>query len=267
MKSLVWLLLALSLAGSNLVWAEASNLVRVEVLVFQHVDGQSDRWPMPALSEFAELPDPISRAGEQMSGPPESSQGLAAAAVAAMGPSWPPLYTDYSEHSDLFQAALGRLRSSSDYRVLANLGWIQPLERNARPQPVRVRGQDRLLLPDQPEASPRFVFGRPLGGGSVARNSQYQLDGSLTVRQRQFSHVDLDLVWQALEPPAFSAAPLSPIAAGDEPFLTHRLQTSRPIRLDRLEYFDSPWLGVIVLVQEWSRPDQIGTVNTPEQAP
>lgn len=255
MKRVFWLLLTVSLVGPGPSWADDADLVRVDVVVFQHVNGQSDRWPMSVADDFVDLPDPITRAGAMTANVSAASQALQLSAAETPGPVWPALFSDHSQHSDVFQSALQRIQSSSDYLLLSNLSWIQPLARNARPQPVRIRGKQELRLNDKPDPPSRLVFGRPIAAGPEPAVTRYQLDGSITVRQRQFRHVDLDLVWQEPQPWAVSAGSLAPLARGEFEVLTHRLQTSRPIGLDRLEYFDSPWLGVIVMVQEWSRPD------------
>ncbi|MEE4295765.1 MAG: CsiV family protein [Wenzhouxiangella sp.] len=255
MKRVFWLLLVSSLIGSGPGWAEDSDRVLVEVVVFQHVNGQSDRWPMPVADQFADLPDPLTRADVMMVNAPAVPRTEQRSTGDPHGPSWPPLYTHTGQHSEVFQRALSRIQSSRDYLILSNLSWIQPLARNTRPQAVRIRGNEELRLDDEPAPPPRLIFGRAIDGGPGPEANPYQLDGSITVRQRQFRHVDLDLVWQEPQLWLGPSGPLSPVAQGEPEVLTHRLQTSRPIGLDRLEYFDSPWLGVIVLVQEWSRPD------------
>jgi hypothetical protein len=247
--------MALSLIVPGPSLAEDSDLVRVEVLVFQHANGQSDRWPATVNREFSELPDPIARAEDF----PVNFEGVSprsqSANLGPLAPSWPPLYTRTGQNSDLFQSVVERIEASSIYRVLSRVEWIQPLSRNARPQAVRLRGEQELQLDEDDTPPSRFVFGRPLD--NEAEPASYQLDGSITVRQRQFRHIDLDLVWQEPEPSSMAAGVLSPVAPNDSEVLIHRLRTSRPINLDRLEYFDSSWLGVIVLVQEWSRSDAL----------
>lgn len=113
----------------------------------------------------------------------------------------------------------------------------------------------------------------------------YELDGTLRMRRSRFLHIDMDLefrlpgpAWErefpaqpadllepgfewlgeAPEPPAVPQdMPLSGPAGGDaqdmelpviEPFELHRLQQSRQIRSNTLQYFDSAFLGAIVRV-------------------
>lgn len=255
MNRVFWLLLVASLLGSSMSRAADSDLVQVEVLVFQHLNGQSDRWPMPITDDFAALPDPVRKAEEMAANLSAGGQWGQPPSVAAIGPSWPPLYTETGQHSDAFQRALERIQSSSDYRLLSSRSWIQPLTRNVRSEAVRVRSDQTLQPQPEPRSTPRLVFGRPLDPEPGQEPTHYQLDGSVTVRQRQFTHVDLDLLWQEQPPWLTSNGPLSPVASEGVKVLTHRLQTSRLVQMDRLEYFDSAWLGVIILVQEWTRPD------------
>ena len=103
----------------------------------------------------------------------------------------------------------------------------------------------------------------------------YQLDGTVTLRRSRFLHLDVRLDWR--EPvfseesldeegvsdadfssllPSYPAQPSSTDSpSGDEDeaaplpvpdsFLVHRLEQSRLVRTDRLEYFDHPVLGVL----------------------
>lgn len=270
--------LALPLPGR----AEEQTLVRVEVIVFQHADGRPDRWPAWSDHAFSALPDPQERArlaawtarGQPGSARPDEAAGEAEAArpggitpglnpadqqaspesrAASLepdsddspGPVWPDFYVGLPALSSTMQQAQQRLEASPQYQVLTKVTWLQPLERGVTTRPVRIRGSQALAI-NWSEASPASLpiepsLPRPLAMPEI----QYRLDGSLHLRQRQFSHVDLDLVWS--EPaPANRRAP----QLGHDRRI-HRLKQSRPIRLDRLEYFDSAWLGVLVRVEEW----------------
>lgn len=270
--------LALPLLGR----AEEQTVVRVEVIVFQHADGRPDRWPARPDDAFSALPDPQERArlaawsarGQPRSARPDEAGGdgeparpdgttprlnlarqqarpasraasLRPDSDASPGPVWPDFYVGLPALSSTMQQAHQRLEASPQYQVLTKVTWLQPLERGVTTRPVRIRGSQALAI-NWSEASPASLpieasQPRPLAMPEI----QYRLDGSLHLRQRQFSHVDLDLVWS--EPaPADRRAPQL-----DHDRRIHRLNLSRPIRLDRLEYFDSPWLGVLVRVEEW----------------
>lgn len=101
----------------------------------------------------------------------------------------------------------------------------------------------------------------------------YRLDGTVQLRRSRFLHVDLDLeyrlegpAWERMFPdpdparledgfewvgeaPAVNEPRLPPLANLDpEPFRLHRLNQSRQVRTDTLQYFDSAFLGAIVRV-------------------
>ncbi|MFW5816226.1 MAG: CsiV family protein [Wenzhouxiangella sp.] len=273
---LVWAALALPLPGR----AEPQTVVRVEVIVFQHTDGRPDRWPAPFDDAFAALPDPQERARlaawtarrqptparpDETDGPTESpgrttprqSRGERPARAGAgqsspppgeadlPGPAWPDFYVALPALSATMQQAHQRLEASPQYQVLTKVAWLQPLERGAATQPVRIRGNQALAIDWSGAGPTRSPVEPSLAPAPAMPEIRYRLDGSLHLRQRQFSHVDLDLVWSEPAPARQRAPQLS------HDRRIHRLKLSRTIRLDRLEYFDSPWLGVLVRVEEW----------------
>lgn len=252
---IVFLLLSLPIPGQ----AESSDIVRVELVVFQHVQGRSDRWPGQFVDAFAALPDPQENARlaawtarikpddarlegghERSLAPPEQALG-----VMPYGPSWPEFYVGLPEFSPDMEQAISRLQDSPQYRVLTTMAWLQPLARDRQTRPVRVRGTDPLTI-DWSKTSPMPIELETLVVPPVsAPEIRYRLDGSLHLRQRQFRHVDLELVWS-------DPAPIEALAPRPETqVLVHRLNLSRPVLMDRLEYFDSSWLGVLVRVEEW----------------
>ncbi|MCA1780547.1 MAG: peptidoglycan binding protein CsiV, partial [Xanthomonadaceae bacterium] len=163
-------------------------------------------------------------------------------------PVWPDFAVALPELSNTMQRSLQRLQSSQDYRVLTSLAWLQPLERQTTSSAMRIHGREALAI-DSTATTPTGVFADPAIEPPAALPSiRYRLDGSLRLRQRQFRHVDLNLVWseRATEPER--------MREGGHDVLVHRLKLSRPIQLNRLEYFDSPWLGVLVHVEPWERP-------------
>lgn len=284
------LLLALPLLGQ----ATPETVVRVEVIVFQHVDGRPDRWPARSEDALTPLPDPLESARlaawtarleprQSRLDPPAADDRLPAApdrpadgivqsptgapepgAIAAratrppfQGPTWPDFYVALPDHSPTMQRAARRLTDSARHRVLTSVAWLQPLDRLSATLPVRVRGTEPLWI-DWTETVPTGVTVEgPVAPPAAVPAIRYRLDGSVQVRQRQFRHVDLDLVWSEYAP----IGELTPESLHD--LRVHRLNLSRPIRLDRLEYFDSPWLGVLVLVEEWQgwAPDSPGQAS------
>lgn len=270
--------------------AAADDLVRVEVLVFKHQGGQSDRWPASQLSDFSALIDPRTQAlladwsarplspeeqasrsaapdspsevetrvfGDAVSMPlePEADRlaeqppSLTAYSQESSGPAWPELFVHDDTLSATMQRALGRLRSSAGHQVLSVTTWLQPLSRQAASPSVRVRDDSPLSVAWLQSPSVEFQLENGVLGPALLPEARYRLDGSVRVRQRQFRHVDLDLIWSD---PVASAHPETGLEAAA--FELHRLRQSRPIQLGRLEYFDSAWLGVLILVETWERP-------------
>jgi hypothetical protein len=163
----------------------------------------------------------------------------------AHGPVWPEFYVGLPQFSAAMGQAISRLQDSSQYRVLTKMAWLQPLERDRPTRPVRIRGTEPLTV-DWTRTRPiPMDFEALVAPPVLSPEIQYRLDGSLHLRQRQFRHVDLDLVWSDPAP----AGALAPRV--EDQVLVHRLNLSRPIRMDRLEYFDSAWLGVVVRVEQW----------------
>ncbi|HMA97969.1 MAG TPA: CsiV family protein, partial [Wenzhouxiangella sp.] len=230
-------------------------------IVFQHANGQSDRWPAPLTDDYSSLVDPRIRSRQTdwnatagligRPGPTTPSN----LDVEDQGVSWPPRYVNLEDQSPVIRQALQRLEESSRYRVLTKLSWIQPLDRDVRTRAVRVRGDELLSLDrtSTPSLIRTIRTHAPSDGFSL--QPQYRLDGSLTLRQQQFRHVDLDLVWREPAPTSQVPGIFAPSSEASPELLIHRLKLSRPIGLDRLEYFDSAWLGVLVYVQEWIRPE------------
>ena len=167
----------------------------------------------------------------------------------------------------MIERALERLEENGNYRVLTQLSWIQPLERGVASQPVRVRGDEQLQHLSHSNTALVQTISPWRPSGQINPETAYRLDGSLTLRQQQFRHVDLDLVWRELAPSLPSAGLLAPPDDAPPDVLIHRLKLSRPIGLDRLEYFDSSWLGVLVFVQEWTGAESGNAVGQPTAGP
>lgn len=254
--------LLVSVFGLPLTTVMAEELVRVEVLVFKHAYGQSDRWPVDELPDFSSLVDPRRQAQDTDWSAPGSfarsvNDGSLASAPAIPAPlapaAWelvpPQRFVHDGQLSDNMLRALERLRASDSYEVLSMTTWLQPLERGRAGARVRIR-DDHALDTGQSRIEPApLSFGRVVSPPPDVPASIYRLDGSIRIRQRQFRHAELDLTWTDSRDPA---APGAFISTAD--FEVHRLQQSRPIQLGRLEYFDSPWLGALVLVEAWQDP-------------
>lgn len=91
----------------------------------------------------------------------------------------------------------------------------------------------------------------------------YRLDGSVMLKRSRFLHLDLDLrlreaVFEEHAPArrnlltAYPGDAKSPQGVAEPPrpssFLVYRLKQSRQVKTNRLEYFDSPVLGVLAYI-------------------
>ena len=167
-------------------------------------------------------------------------------------PTWPDRYLALERLSPKMERALERLENSAGHDVLAWRAWHQPLARGLAGERVRIHD-------DQPVAADWLKL-TPVGLSiSEERDSKvsetltpafhYRLDGGIRLRQRQFMHLESDLHWRTEQ----VSSPWMPrLELHDEPtggYQLHRLNQSRTVRPDRLEYFDSSWLGMLVLIE------------------
>jgi hypothetical protein len=173
------------------------------------------------------------------------------------GPVYPDPFLQLETLSPAMQRAWDRLAASGEFRPLAWRAWHQPLSRNRLSPQVRIHDEVPLRL----EWSGLMIPGLPGAGHGwqteqLMPKADYRLDGSLRLRQRQFMHVELDLVWrEPVDVDEFYAGPLALDELPESGFRQHRLTQSRTVRAGRLEYFDSSWLAVLVLVERWE-PDE-----------
>ncbi len=175
------------------------------------------------------------------------------------------------EMSEVMQEAWRKLRLSAPFRPEQYLSWEQGSQ---APFPVlRVHDLEVVLIEDayaelrKPSEDETIVFG-DMAGDEPGENGEepelpdptlfYRLDGTVTLTQTRFLHLDLDL---QLREALFDAEWMSNNAAvvdrsGQEnpderlptSFLVHRLQQRRQVKTARMEYFDNPVLGALVFV-------------------
>ncbi len=272
---------------------DSPPIVRVEVIVLLHLDGQSDRyrleqaadlsaltdpllnarqsaWPAPdiepdpdeyptepdwdQISEtlHLDLPEAVSDVMETITHPPDP--------VEALQVLYPPAYVNLDRLGTEMRSAWDRLERSSGHQALAWRAWYQPLSRQVPSETIRMH-DDHLMNIHWLELE--RLLGQPVdandsgpGLGLIAALTppvHYRLDGSLRIRQRQFTHADIDLVWH--EPLQTGPGPLAPEHLAPGGFDIHRIRQSRTIRSGRMEYFDSNWLGVLIRIEPWEHPN------------
>ncbi len=97
----------------------------------------------------------------------------------------------------------------------------------------------------------------------------YRLDGTVMLRRSRFLHLDIDIeLRQAVfDEQALTAAPV--LSEESEPgesepplpssFLIHQIKQNRQVKSQRMEYFDSPVLGVLLWITPFELEDEAET--------
>ena len=290
-------------AASESVAVEYPPVYRVELIVFSHADGRSDRIRGAGPLDFTDRSDPllVARANAMAE---RQLAGLAGFLPVARVPGEirettpylqsqertlrpiPPVYSALGDLSRPIQRAMDRLLDAPEYDPVTARAWIQLAPRNRPIAAMRIHDQtvvDRVEPEDGQSLVPVpnvLPFG-PLTEMPPPALDIYRLDGTLRLRRRQFLHLDLDLAWQArarglanrMPPTEESAAVTSGTESGQGEWQLHRLQQSRIVEPGRLEYFDSSLFGVLVLIERFEQvvpeieiPEpQPATPNTPTQ--
>ncbi|MGK7295706.1 MAG: CsiV family protein [Candidatus Wenzhouxiangella sp. M2_3B_020] len=258
---------------------EYPPVYRVELVVFEHVGGDSDRRRALAPAAFATLLDPLLVARA------EDAADLAVTELRPLLPMLPkpggvdeftpylesesttlkpipPVFAALGEHSGPIRGVLQRLSESDAFEPVATRAWIQPARRGRATPALRMHDDlvvdtlspgpirsplffpHRLRVPVRVDARGRVV-GEPLFDAPPPPQAVYRVDGSARLRRRQFLHLDLDLVWQQ------RSEAIGP--AGEPEWRLHRLAQSRVVEPGRVEYFDSSRFGVLALVRRFEQ--------------
>jgi hypothetical protein len=206
-----------------------SGSYRIEVLVFNHLDSVANPLEIEEIRSFNEFPAP----GEPL---------VAEAPV------------KLTVVSDVMQSVMRRLRLSANYHPIVFLSWEQT--RIDYHPPVRVHDGEVIASQLHFPQDIAFIDLRdpdPFAGYEI---SYHRLDGTIQLQRTRFLHVNLDLEFrQALLPQApddelFDANDTieSVLATNPGPAMVHTLMQSRQIRTGQMQYFDTPFLGVLVRV-------------------
>ena len=105
----------------------------------------------------------------------------------------------------------------------------------------------------------------------------YRIDGTVMLRRSRFLHLDIDI---ELRQATFDEQPLTltPILGGEREsgelgvpgeselpltasFLIHQIEQSRQVKSQRMEYFDSPVLGVLAWITPFEAEDEAESVS------
>ncbi len=270
------------------------SVYRVELIVFSHADGRSDRTRSASPADFSGALDPllIAQANDiaerQLAA---LAEGLPVARVPGeVDETTPRLETDgqtlrpippmYSALGDLsrpIRRAMERLLDAPEYDPVMARAWIQLADRGRPTATMRIHDQTvvDLIEPDEDRSlvpMPHVLPFGPLVETPSPALDIYRLDGTLRLRQRQFLHLDLDLVWQTrARSVADRMLPADELSASNRPesaegeWRLHRLQQSRIVKPGRLEYFDSSLFGVLVWIERFGRVEP--EIEAPEPDP
>lgn len=243
------LLAACALCAGSPALAE-SGRYRIEVLVFMHLDSLAEPREMDELRAFSAFPE----LGEWQA--PEAPVRL-------------------EVMSSLMQDNWRRLRLSGNYRPLLFATWEQ--SRIDYHPPVRLHDEEVIAEHLHFPHRVAFVDLRSADLFAAYRAPYYRLDGTVQLVRSRFLHLNLDLEYRQdllprpLADPGGAAGPApgeplpllpgEPSAAEEEPrfiqveldpapgpALVHALSQSRQVRTDELQYFDTPFLGVLARI-------------------
>jgi hypothetical protein len=273
----VLLFAGLLFAGLSPLCAEEGAVYRVDVIVFSHVGGETDQRFRAAAADYGDRIDPTANArAAAWIEPSEDEESLTAderirrEALATIdqlraletgsspqpapfrgGPLFPPRWQALPNLSPPMNRAWDRLNLSPAHEPLAWRSWHQPLSRSVPSRWLRITGGWMLGVDWlEPEAAdPDFLPDDPPYPFLLPRTLNV-LDGQLRVRRSQFFHADLDLVWQL--PTEALPTPLLADFYHPAGLSVHSLAQSRSIRPDRIEYFDSSGLGVLIRIEEFA---------------
>lgn len=225
------------LAGAVLASPAAHAKVggyRVEVILFQNLQANLDAVEVDSLHNF--------------SGIPELTEGSLPDDLEAL--------TDKSER---MEGVWRRLRNSKGYRPLVYSSWVQ---NNIDYYPP-FRVHDEVVIDSQIRAPTNIVVADLQAQDPLRafRSNFYRLDGSVQLRLSRFLHINLDLEFRVpasnanrSQSDVFSSqAAASDGTMGNDmqdlpEFDVYRLKQSRQVKTDRLQYFDSPWFGALIMV-------------------
>jgi len=203
--------------------------------------------------------------------------------------------------SDVMREAWRRLRLSAPFRPEQHLAWEQSAnepfpslrihdlevvliddpyadlrETDAEEAEEEVEAEESedqpVVFTDQANLLPGDSIAEPIEEPELPDPTLfYRIDGTVMLRRSRFLHLDLDLeLRQAVfdEQPMIPAPSVSRDSESDEPelplpssFLIHELKQSRQVKSRRMEYFDSPVLGVLVWITPFEAEDDVEVLS------
>ena len=235
-----------------------SGAYRVEVIVFRNLGELTESVGVDDLRSFSQFPS--------LEEPPQTKTLLESPAdaspnelpddlAAVLRYDLPDDLSVVTQKSTQMDAVWRRLRSSQGYRPLLYSAWEQ--NRTDYYPPMRIHDQqiiDTQLRPPTHIMIADLAAQDPL---AAYRSTFYQLDGSVQLRRSRFLHLFLDLEYREEKPSTpvesdFFDNTANQPGLGDADTGIHHgvftLKQNRQVRTDRMQYFDTPYFGALVLV-------------------
>lgn len=236
-RLLPYLLLLLSSAA-----LAESGAYRVEVIVFRNLDVVTDPVMEDELRSFSHFPalDQILVDDGSLEIPNKHLPGDLNVIL---------------QRSSRMDGVWRRLRSSQGYRPLIYKSWMQ--NRVDFYPPMRVHNEqiiDTQLRPPTNIVVADLAADDPL---AAHRSTFYQIDGSVQLRRSRFLHLYLDIEYRdqnageiiAVDTDFFDSPQTQNEAVSfNQAHEVFKLKENRQIRTARLQYFDTPYFGALVLV-------------------
>ena len=236
-----------------------SGAYRVEVIVFRNLDALTESVEIDNLRSFSQFPslEEPSQQEDLFNKPADVTPNqLPDDPASVLRYDLPEDLSVITQKSTRMDAVWRRLRSSQGYRPLLYAAWQQ--NRTDYYPPMRIHDQqiiDTQLRPPTHIMVADLAADDPL---AAYRSSFYRIDGSVQLRRSRFLHLFLDLEIREEKP----AVPIESDFFGSSDTQTlpgestqnniqhgvFALKQNRQIRTDRLQYFDTPYFGALVLV-------------------
>jgi hypothetical protein len=257
------LIIFVSLFSENAI--SQDTRYRVELLVLTHLYHDEEPRETHRLTDYSQALDFLSPVE-----PEEDMGGQDEPEVLEMLPGEDPnRVLHIEEMGDEMSEAWRRLRASGPFRPEQYLSWEQG---DQEPFPVlRIHSPD-VVMTDDPRTDPRtqsdgpsektVVFADDAGLNALSKDPEaglpdpalyFRLDGSASLTRSRFLHLALDIqhrepILKALRP----AGSVSGLMENKFPtanlYRVYELKQRRQVRTGRMEYFDSPVLGVLAFI-------------------
>ena len=268
-RLLPFLLLLLSSAA-----LAESGAYRVEVIVFRNLGVLTESVEVDNLRSFLQFPsleEPLLHKDLFNNPADETPDQLPDDLATVLRYDLPDDLNVVTQKSTRMDAVWRRLRSSQGYRPLLYAAWEQ--NRTDYYPPMRIHDQqiiDSQLRPPThimiadlaaEDPPPTHIVITDLAVEDpppVYYNNFYRIDGSVQLRRSRFLHLFLDLEIREEKP----ETPVEPDFFGsgntqtgpdnsDQDNIQHgifALKQNRQVRTNRMQYFDTPYFGALVLV-------------------